>query len=329
MKTWTATACVVMAVAIAGAGSATRPAGAQQPLGIGTSPQGTLTYQIGATFGQAVGDALGRQARVQPQSGTGVMVPLVDSGELDIGFVNTLEMTDAFTGTGTFEGRPQENIRMVAVMFPIRVGMFVRDDSDIQSVEDLEGKRLAWGYTSQQIIQTVLNGVLANAGLGPDDVEQVLVPNLIRGVDEFIAGNVDAGFFAIGPAKVAEADAAVGGIRFLPMNEGDEALSRMQEAVPSSYIATVEPTATTTGVDAPLATMHYNYTMFVNAALPDELVHDLTGVLAEKSRQMAGAVPLFRQLKPEGLWRDFGVPYHPGAIQYYEQNGIAETRLGG
>lgn len=328
MKTSIAAASIIMAGAVAaivGAGSA----GAQQPLGIGTSPQGTLTYQIGATFGQAVGDALGRQARVQPQSGTGVMVPLVDSGELDIGFVNTLEMTDAFTGTGTFEGRPQQNIRMVGVMFPIRVGMFVRDDSDMQTVEDLEGKRLAWDYTSQQIIQTVLEGVLANGGLGPDDVEHVLVPNLIRGVDEFIAGNVDAGFFAIGPAKVSEADAAVGGIRFLPMSESDEAVARMQEAVPSSYIATVRPTAATTGVDEPLPTMHYNYTMFVNADLADELVYDLTGILAERSGQMAGAVPLFKQLKADGLWRDFGVPYHPGAIEYYEKNNIAQTELGG
>lgn len=61
-------------------------------------------------------------------------------------------------------------------MFPIRVGMFVREDSDMQTVADLRGKRLAWEYTRQQIIQTVLNGVLANAGLGPDDVEHVLVP---------------------------------------------------------------------------------------------------------------------------------------------------------
>jgi uncharacterized protein len=317
-----------VAVALAAVVAASH-ASAQQALGIGTSPQGTLTYQIGAAYGQAANEALGRQARVQPQSGTGVMVPLVDSGELDIGFVNTLEITDAFTGTGTFDGRPQDNVRMVGVMFPIRVGMFVREDSDMQTVADLRGKRLAWEYTSQQIIQTVLNGVLANAGLGPDDVEHVLVPNLIRGVDEFIAGNVDAGFFAIGPAKVSEADAAVGGIRFLPMDESAEALARMQEAVPSSYIATVQPTQATTGVEAPLPTMHYNYTMFVNADLPDDLVHDLTGVLAERSGQMAGSVPLFRQLDPKQLWRDFGVPYHPGAIRYYEENGIEQTALGG
>jgi hypothetical protein len=323
MRTFSLTA---VAVAVVMAASGTH---AQQALGIGTSPQGTLTYQIGATYGQVVTDELGRQARVQPQSGTGVMVPLVNSGELDIGFVNTLEMTDAFTGTGTFDGRPQANIRMVGVMFPIRVGMFVRDDSDMQSIEDLEGKRVAWGYTSQQIIQTVLNGVLANAGLGPDDVQQVLVPNLIRGVDEFIAGNVDAGFFAIGPAKVAEADASVGGIRFLPMSESEEAVARMQDAVPSSYIATVRPTQATTGVEEPLPTMHYNYTMFVNAGLPDELAYDLTRVLAEKSEQMAASVPLFRQLDPKALWQDFGVPYHPGALRYFEENGIEQTKLSG
>ena len=90
-------------------------------------------------------------------------------------------MTDAFTGTGTFEGSSQQgNIRLVGVMLPIRVGMFVRDDSDIESVADLKGKRLAWGYTSQHIIQTVLNGVLANAGLGPDDLEQVYWPGPVH-----------------------------------------------------------------------------------------------------------------------------------------------------
>ena len=85
----------IAAVAVAlAAGVAASHASAQPALGIGTSPQGTLTYQIGAAYGQAANEALGRQARVQPQSGTGVMVPLVDSGELDIGFVNTLEITD-------------------------------------------------------------------------------------------------------------------------------------------------------------------------------------------------------------------------------------------
>ncbi len=79
-----------------------------QPLGIGTSPQGTLTYTLGATYAKALDDAGKIQARVQPSSGTGVMVPLVNSGELDIGFVNTLELTEAYTGTGSFANRPKK-----------------------------------------------------------------------------------------------------------------------------------------------------------------------------------------------------------------------------
>ena len=75
--------------AIAALLSLAAPASAQ-PLGIGTSPQGTMTYTLGATYAKALDEAAKIQARVQPNSGTGVMVPLVNSGELDIGFVNTL-----------------------------------------------------------------------------------------------------------------------------------------------------------------------------------------------------------------------------------------------
>jgi TRAP-type uncharacterized transport system substrate-binding protein len=44
---------------------------------------------------------------------------------------------------------------------------------------------------------------------------------------------------------------------------------------------------------------------------------------------MAASVPLFRQLDPKALWQDFGVPYHPGALRYFEENGIEQTKLSG
>ena len=45
-------------------------AAAAQPLGIGTSPQGTMTYRLGAALSKVLAEA-GIQSRVQPQSGTG------------------------------------------------------------------------------------------------------------------------------------------------------------------------------------------------------------------------------------------------------------------
>lgn len=299
---------------------------AAQPLGIGTSPQGTMTYTLGATFAKALDDAGKIQARVQPSSGTGVMVPLVNGGELDIGFVNTLELTEAFTGTGSFANRPQKNLRVAGVMFPIKSGFFVRKDSPIRSAADLKGKAVPYGYTTQEIIRTVVDGLLANAGLTAVDVKPVLVPNLIRGVDEFIAGRADVGYFAVGAAKVSEADAAVGGIRYLPILETPEAIAAMQKVVPTSFPDKVNPAPNLPGIGGPTTMMFYDYVMFVSAALPKDRVYKLTQVLAEQRDSMAVGLPLFKEMDVKRMHRDIGIPYHDGAVAYYKDKAIALTK---
>ena len=61
--------------------------------------------------------------------------------------------------------------------------------------------------------------MLATAGLTEADVKAVLVPNVVRSADEFMAGNADMFYFAFGGPKVREADATVGGIRALEIDE--------------------------------------------------------------------------------------------------------------
>jgi TRAP transporter TAXI family solute receptor len=315
----------IMMSAIAALCLCAAPAAAQ-PLGIGTSPQGTLTYTLGATYAKALDDAGKIQARVQPSSGTGVMVPLVNSGELDIGFVNTLELTEAYTGTGSFANRPQKNLRVVGVMFPIRSGFFVRKDSPIRSAADLKGKAIPYGYTTQEIIKTVVDGLLANGGLSAGDVKTVLVPNLIRGVDEFIAGRADAGYFAVGTAKVAEADAAVGGIRFLPLVEKPEAIAAMKQVVRTSFPDVVNPAPNLPGIVGPTTMMFYDYVMFVSDKLSKDRVYKLTQVLAEQRDSMAMGMALFRDMKVERMHREIAIPYHEGAVGYYKDKSIALTQ---
>ena len=73
--------------------------------------------------------------------------------------------------------------------------------------------------------------MLATGGLTPGDLKTVMVPNVVRGVDELIAGRVDVTVFAIGGAKVAEADAALGGIRFLPLDNSPAARAALKQGV--------------------------------------------------------------------------------------------------
>lgn len=294
---------------------------AQEPLGIGTSAQGAATYSMGSAIAKVAAERADMQIRVQPQGGTGKVVPLVNTGRLDLGLANILEVTNAVKGRGPFKDKPNPNLKVVGVMYPFRVGFFVQKDSPIQSMADIEGKRIGSGYTSQRIIGILVNAMLANAGLTMDDMEQVPVENILRQADDFIAGKVDVGFFALGSGKVNEIDAAVGGIRFLSVDPSAEAVERMREFVPQSF-AQPTPTATgITGVVEDINTMAYDYLLYAGAHMSDDQVYELTKTIASNKADLAASFGAFNGLNPENMAKDNGLEYHPGAVRYYQEAG--------
>ncbi len=292
-----------------------------QVLGIGTSPQGTIVYSLGAALSKALKESANVESRVQPSSGTGVMIPLVNTGEIDFGFCNSLELYESFHGTGTFDKRPNPKLRTVGVLFPLRTGLFVRADSPIKTMADLKGKTIAYGFTSQEIIKTTVDAMLASAGLSIADMKPVLVPNLIRGVDELIAGRVDVTTFAIGAGKVAEADAAVG-IRYLDLDASPEGAARMKKEFGTSYMGAVEPAPNLPGIRGKINTMHYDYTVFVNADVPADRVKTVARVFAEQKDLLVQSMPQFRGMNPQRLNTDIGVPFHPAALELFKEKGI-------
>jgi TRAP transporter TAXI family solute receptor len=296
-----------------------------QPLGLGTSPQGTFTYTLGATVSKALADHASIQSRVQPSSGTGAMIPLVNSGEIDIGFCNSLELYESFHGTGTFDKRPNPKLRTVAVLFPLRNGLIVRADSGLKSIKDIKGKRIAYGFTSQEIIKTGVDAMLAIAGLTIKDMQPVLVPNLIRGMDELMAGRVDVATFAVGSAKVSEADAAIG-IRYLDLGDDPQGIAAMQKVFGTAYMAQVRPAPNLPYVKEPFYTMLYDYTVFANTDVPADRIKKVVSIIAENKEQMAQGMPQFRAMDVNHMFHNIGVPFHEGAVAYFHEKGIKETQ---
>ena len=68
------------------------------------------------------------------------------------GLANELETNYAVTGTVIYKGKPQPDIRVVAIMNPLYSALFVRKDSPIKSIADLKGKRVPTDYTSQRVL---------------------------------------------------------------------------------------------------------------------------------------------------------------------------------
>ena len=313
------------AIAAASAAFMFAAAAQAQPVGISTSPQGTLTYAVGAAVAKVLNEAGGIQARVQPSSGTGAGIPLVDSGEIDLGLANTLELYDAYHGVGTFEGRPNKNLRTIAVVFPIKVGLFVRNDSPIKTVKDMKGHSTAYGFTSQEIIKKTVDAMLATDGLTIKDLKPIMVPNLVRGVDELIGGRADITTFALGSAKVSEADAAVG-IRFVTLPNTPEALKGLKSEFRTAYIAEAKPSPRYAGVKEPIYVMQYDYTVFASDKVKPEIVKKIADIIANNKEALGNAHPLFKEMDLTRLYNDIEVPYQDGAKAYYAEKGIKETK---
>ena len=296
------------------------PAAQAQQLGIGTMGQGTSGYSIGTAIARVLSEE-GIDALVQPSAGTSAYLPLIDMGELDLGIANAIEVGAAVKGTGDFEGRALENVAPAARLYPFRVGIFVRDDSDIETVEDLAGKTVTYGFTSQVTINDVVDAILAAGGLEPDDIQQGMVPNVVRGADDFASGRVDGAFFAVGSGKVTEVDASVGGLRFLPLPDTEDAEARLREVVPQAYIDTIEPREGLAGVDEPMPVMAYDYMLVVGAHVPDETVAEIVTALRDNKEALVESFAAFRDMDPEEMYVDIGVPYHPGAQQLLNTDG--------
>jgi len=298
------------------------PVAMAQTVGIGATTT-AYTAQASAAISKVVSEKAGIQMRVQPHGGSGAYVPQVNAGNLEFGLANELETFYAVTGKVIYDGRPQPNLRVVTVLTPFASAMFVRKDSDIKTVADLKGKRLPSGWASQKIIGVLMNGYLANGGLSYKDVEQVPVPNVVKGADDFAAGKTDAFFFALGAGKVREVDAQVGGIRVLGLDPAPAAVERMQEHVPVATAGLYKPSKVNVGVLEPVHVQQYDYLMLTNTKVPDEIVYKVAKAMHDNKKMLADSFPALGRFDPDHMSRTFkgGVTFHPGAIKYYTEIG--------
>jgi hypothetical protein len=291
-----------------------------QMLGMGTGKQGFFTYSAGAAIARAASDN-GLGMRIQPFGGTSAYVPAVNANEVEFGLANELETRYAVTGAVIYKGKPQPNVRAVSVLTPLRSALFVRKDSGIDTLKDLKGKRVPTQYSSQRVLDLLVQGTLANAGLSYADIKPVPVPHVGRGADDFAAGKSDAFNFALGAGKVTETDAKVGGIRALPFDPSPEAFERVRKFVPVAYAERLRA-GQFVGVSESTWVMAYDYLVLTNSRMPEDAVYKLTRILhRNKAALVSGFKPL-GSFNPARMAKNMDpVQYHAGAIRYYKEIG--------
>jgi TRAP transporter TAXI family solute receptor len=282
-----------------------------------TGPMGGAWYPLGGAISDAIQKAIpGVAVSVMPGGGIG-NVEALEVGKCDIGFANSCSAVDGLFGRAPFK-KKMENMRQLANLYPQYFQMAVPQDSAIKSVADLKGKTLACdpkGLTGEQLSELVLKVY----GLSYKDLAKVNHVSYSDGVSLMKDGHVQA-FFLITtiPSSSIIDLSADRKIRMLSLPE--DKIQALQK-INSGFLKRVIPKGTYPGVDYEVQGVGAFTHLIISAKLPDDLVYQITKVIAANVSRFGDVVKVIKGLTPKDLAFDVGIPYHPGALKYYKEIG--------
>jgi TRAP transporter TAXI family solute receptor len=306
-----------LATAVAGL-ALTATAATAQTYGFATLPPGTLNHTTASAISKVLKEKGGINMLVQPSAGDQVIVPMVGRGEVEVGITNIMEAQDGLDGQ-------YKDMRIITAVHALRTPFFVRKDSGMFKIADLKGKRVAMGYSAMRNIDKAARAMLATAGMTEADIKPVLVPNVVRSADDFIAGNADMFYFAFGGPKVREADATVGGIRVLEMDDGK--MGDARKIMPWGYATQVGPGPIFIGVEKPMKVYSFDNVLITSAKTPDAIVTKILETMEKQKDYLVAVQPVLREFTPEFGYKKYGVPYHPAAVKFFTDRKLTQRPI--
>lgn len=255
-------------------------------------------------------------------------IPMLNDGEVDLGFTDSTSQWH-YKGTAMSVDEPMKNIRTLAMGNQIiNVGFVARDDSGLENLKDLEGKKLGDYTSNEEAIAVLLDLQLESVGLSYDDAQPVPVSGVEQGIDLLRSGKVDATFAGAPDAGLfLDVDSTVGIDSFsygdYSVDEIDEVREKHGEEVASRY-PNGELVVTEGGLlNEPVISIAFPTVLLTHNEYSEDQAYEIVKTLFENYEKLQ---PLFTWLEdwdPETMFiPNPSTPYHEGAIKYFKEEGL-------
>ncbi len=311
------------ALAIAPAASS---AGLPRSASIATHAVGSLYNAIGTGIATVVSHHTPITVRVQPFAGPPAWLPSMNEGRTDMGVLTGADAVTSYKGIVNYK-HAFKNTRLLLVGGALQLGFYVRKDAPYRTVADLKGKRIPTDFPSIPIVALSSQAALASEGMSYDDIVKVPVSDLNAGNRAFMEGRVDAGWHALRSPAVQEANASVGGVRWLNVNGSPEGARRMAEVYPGSYPA-ISKHGTAVGLLEDTMMLNNDIYLVGSKELSDEAAYTIVKALWNNVKELWAAYPALRSWRRERMVSPkAAIPYHPGAIKFFKEQGVWNANM--
>lgn len=285
-------------------------------LSFSTGSQGGVYFIWGSGIATMIGEKLDIPSSVEITGGSVQNISLMESEETLLAFTTAGAAQEAMNGEN--ELMPGYEFTSMRALFPMYQTPFqgvVMAGSGVSSYEELEGKRVNFGPASGTS-GTYWPRYFDKMGISV----KASFSGASDGAGQLADGLVDAFVYAAGIPNGAFSQLAIeNDVEFLPLSE--ENITAFIEAVPSLQRFDM-PAGTYNGQDEAISTVAMWNFGIAHKDIPDDLAYEITKMVMEGNARMVQIHSSAAAATLENWDKNTVLPYHRGAIRYYEEQGI-------
>ena len=244
----------------------------------------------------------------------------LSSGEADLGIVYAGDLFLAQQGRLPYDARTYDNVLAAAYLYSAPAQMLVRNDSAIQTVEDLAGKRVAIGGPGSgaaAAAQLYLTSIGLWDRIRPD------YTGYQEAVSALAHRYVDAiWLFAALPTPAAAHAAQAFPVRLLDLQEAGAKAGFFADY--PFFTPTVIPAGTYPGIDRDISTFSDRALLAAGAQVPEEAVREVLRKVfsGEGLDRLGEKEPSLADLNKQKGVQTKARPLHPGAVTFWKEQGL-------
>jgi TRAP transporter TAXI family solute receptor len=286
-----------------------------------TGSTGGTYYPLGGAMAAVWNKNLADKVQITPQpSGASVEnLKRIGKGEAQLAMSMNNIADDAWKGQGaSFQDTGAiKNLRTIGVIYPEVYQGIAAADSNIQSIADLKGKRVAIGPTGSGTA-VVSKDIFAEYGLQFSDFKPEYA-GFGDASSKFKDGHIDANFGVLSvPAAAIQDVMTVRKVKIIEIPP--DMVDKLKVKYP--FFSKFVIPANTYGNEKDAHTISMQAALYCQADLPEDLVYELTKAFYEKSADIAATHAAGKYIKLETALDGITTPLHPGAVKYYKEKGV-------
>ncbi|MBU5478134.1 TAXI family TRAP transporter solute-binding subunit [Eubacterium sp. MSJ-13] len=285
----------------------------------GAADIGGMYYAFASSFSGAVSkDTSDYKFEVKNTAGSAANLRLLSDKYIDLGIAQADLIKDAYEGTGYFKDNVCNGYKAVAALYTEACQIVVKANSDIKTIDDLQGKKICIGAEESG---TEINAkqILEFSGLNSKLVDMVNL-DYTDAAKQLAEGKIDAFFCTAGIQTTVISELTKEcSIRIL--NIDDKCLKKLLAAY-TCYSKYQIPANTYAGQTESVTTIGVKSVLLASDNLSENAVKQLTKTLFTHTRDLQYATSLELVNDEKTAVEGIDIPFHSGAAAYYKEKGI-------